>query len=403
MIDIALVRSNPEIIAESLEKRGEDPALVEQLAELDQKWRHQNQILEALQAERNVLSKTKQSAFEHRSRLGKLKREIESTDEKAKKIQGEVFERLAIIPNILAHDVPTGKSAADNKVVEKVGKVTKKEGRSHDELMSALGWLDLETAALSSGARYRYLLDQGAIALRKLFDEAIRIASEAGYKQVVPPVICRSEALQATGFFPRGIEDTFKVEDDQYLSGTSEPMLLALGAGHSVRRGQPLRFVGVSTCFRREAGSYGKDTKGMFRMHQFEKVELVSICHPSESEKEFQAIIELQENLVRTLDIPYQKTLLCSADQGHIAMKQYDIEAWFPSQGCYRETHSASNCGDYQARSLKIKLDGEPGLAHTLNGTLATERLLLAVVENNQNDDGSVTLPAILKSGAQTS
>jgi len=393
MIDIALIRNNPEKIIESLEKRGEKTDIVEKLSSLDSDWRRQTQILEALQAERNVLAKTKQSALEHRQRLSKLKKEAESIEKKSKELQEKITAILVTLPNLVADDVPVGKDAGDNKVIETVGSIALTEGKSHEELMIDAGWLNLDSAAKGSGARFRYLIGEGANSLRNLINKAIALAQDSGFTLVIPPVISRSESLFATGFFPRGIEDTFQVNEDQYLVGTSEPMLLLLEAQQLVSKDKPKRYVGISTCFRREAGSYGKDTKGMFRMHQFEKVELVSICHPEQSVEEHELIISLQEKMVKSLGLPYQKVLLCSGDQGPSAMKQYDIETWFPSQGQYRETHSASNCGDYQARALKIKLNGEPGFAHTLNGTLVTERLLLAAVENYQDSDGKIHLP----------
>lgn len=400
MIDISLLRSKPEEIKETLKKRNENPDVVESLLKLDTQWRTATQKLEALQAERNGLTKTKQSAQEHRARLIELKKKIDQSEDEARACQLELHSAVSLLPNILSADVPVGKDSSSNKVLDTKGKISLKNGRAHEEIMKELGWLDLEAAAKASGARFRYLIGPAAKAHRQLFTEAISFAESKGFEYVVPPVISRGETLLTTGFFPRGAEDTFRVGDDQYLVGTSEPMLLMLSGGKTYDRSNlPKRFVGYSSCFRKEAGSYGRDVKGMFRMHQFDKVELVSICHPEDSEKEHELIVSMQEEFVSRFDLPYQKVLLSSGDQSHIAMKQIDIETWFPSQQQYRETHSASNCGDFQARLLKTKVveNGVSVLAHTLNGTLATERLLLAIIENNQNEDGTVNLPALLK------
>lgn len=400
MIDVALLRTEADLLRKNLKHRNEDPAVIEPLVALDQKWRQTTQRLEALQAERNGLAKTKQSAIEHRTRLNQLKKLIDEATEQLKATQAELHSKTALLPNLLSDDVPVGKDATDNKVLSKNGTISLKHGRSHEELMKNNGWLNLEMAAEASGARFRYLLGAGAKAHHKLFSQAIDFATNRGFELVIPPVIARTETLESTGFFPRGKDDTFQVSDNQFLVGTSEPLLLFLAAKKTFTASDlPKRYVGFSTCFRKEAGSYGRDVKGMFRVHQFDKVELVSICRPEDSASEHERIVSLQEEFVQSFGVPYRKVLLCSGDQSHIAAKQIDIEAWFPSQEQYRETHSASNCTDYQARLLKTKISTEQGtvLAHTLNGTLATERLLLAIIENHQDKDGQIHLPVSLQ------
>lgn len=397
MIDIALIRNNPDLIRETLKKRNSSPDIVEKLVDHDAKWRRAVQRLEALQAERNGLTKNQHSAREHRDRLVVLKKEISTAEQEAKLLQEELHRSLTTVPNILASDVPIGPDETANKVLKKNGTITQKKGLAHEELMSRLGWLDLDVPARVSGARFRYLRGSAAHAQRKLMNFAIDFATRRGFEFVLPPIVARAETLTATGFFPKGMEDTFQLDEDQYLVGTSEPMLLMLAAGKTFRPEElPLRMVGYSTCFRKEAGSYGRDVKGMFRVHQFDKVELVSICRPEDSAAEHELIVSMQEELVQHFALPYRKVLLSSGDQSHIAMKQIDIETWFPSQELYRETHSASNCGDYQARLMRTRVTTDNGvvLAHTLNGTLVTERLLLALVENNQDSaTGEVKLP----------
>ncbi|HUD20610.1 MAG TPA: serine--tRNA ligase [Candidatus Saccharimonadales bacterium] len=399
MISLELVRRSPDLIKESLRKRNENASVVDQLLLIDKKNRELLLKQETLQAKKNLLDKT---AGANRQEQTKLKEELRLLKEKIFRLQEQdLAGLLAQLPNVVVEDVPGGRDARDNKVVETIGKVEKRAGLSHEELMIKHDWLDLETAGEFSGSRFRYLKNQAALKHMKLMNLAIEHAVENGFKFIIPPTMAHAKTMQATGFFPRGIEEAYKVDEDSYLAGTSEPMLLALSANKKyLAKDLPIRLVGFSTCFRREAGSYGRDVKGMFRVHQFDKVEMVSVVSPEDSAKEHEFLVSLQESFVKKFDLPYQKVLLCAADQSHIAAKQFDLETWFPSQQKYRETHSCSNCLDYQARELKIKVvgkDGEPILAHTLNGTLATERLLLAVIENNQNLDGEVTWPKILK------
>lgn len=399
MISLDVVRRNPELVKNSLTKRNESVDVVDKLLEIDAKYREQTRKLEVLQAEKNILDKT---ASADRKRQSQLKEELKLLQEKSsKKYEEELLPLLADLPNIVLDDVPAGKSEADNVVVAEVGEIDRRSGKSHEELMQAVDGLDLDTASDYSGSRFRYLKGDIAKAHLKMINLAVEFAIENGFTFVIPPVMTRSKTLRAGGFFPRGEEEAYKVGDDSYLVGTSEPMLLALAAGKKLKKGDlPLRFVGFSTCFRQEAGSYGKDVKGMFRTHQFDKVEMVSITSPDKSAEEHEFLVSMQEKFVSKFAIPYRKMLLCAADQSQIAAKQYDIESWYPSQQKYRETHSCSNCSDYQSRQLKIKVDSEDGtsvLAHTLNGTLMTERLLLAIIENNQTSEGDLTLPKVLR------
>lgn len=400
MVDLDLLRKEPELFRLSLKNRFMEEKLVDEVLAADQIWRTATARGDALRSERNQLSTTAQTAREHNHRLKEIKRELEKISEDEKNSGAKRESLLVRLPNLLADDVPIGEGESANKPVKTAGKIKLPEGKSHEELMTNLGWLDLLTAAKVSGARFRYLKNDAAIAWLKLSRLAMDFAVENGFTPVIPPVFAKAETLLGSGFFPEGQENTFKVEDD-YLSGTSEPLLLALGANQVLADAElPLRLVGFSTCFRREAGSYGKDTRGMFRQHQFDKVEMVSICKPEDSAKEHKFLLELEEKFVSQFDVPYQVLLIGSGDLGSPAAKKYDIESWFPSQARYRETHSVSNCTDYQARGLGIKYrdqNGDNQFAHTLNGTLATERLLLAIIENNQTDTGQVNLPAELR------
>jgi seryl-tRNA synthetase len=400
MLDLEIIRSEPGRVRQSIEKRGGDPELVDALLELDSSWRSALQASEAARQERNKLTVTKESAVKNADKLKQLKKKIGDLEEKERSLAARRFDAWSLIPQIVADDVPVGEGESANKPIRTSGKIRLQRGKAHDELMASLGWLDQEAAARTSGARFRYLKSGAALAHMRLMHAAINWAIKNGFIPVIPPVLVRDELLQKTGFFPIGREDTFKVEE-HYLTGTSEPLLVALAAEQMHEKSDlPLRFVGFSSCFRREAGSYGKDTKGMFRQHQFDKVEMVSICAPEDSEKEHQFLVSMQEKFVQSLDLPYQLVLVGTGDLESKATKRYDLETYFPGQERYRETHSASNCGDYQARGFGIKIrnaDGSDGYAHTLNATLATERLLLAVIENNQRPDGTVNLPRSLR------
>ncbi len=400
MIDLDLLRTKPELVKTSISKRGGNPEIVDTFLEQDKGWKETLQKLETLRQERNALSANKESAKKNASKLKTQKESLQKLEAKEREQSERRAEAQSLIPQLIADEVPVGEGESANTPIRTNGNIRIKSGRSHEELMTNLEWLDLETAAKTSGARFRYLLRDAAIAQRLLMQEAFEWAIKQGFIPVIPPVFIRDEVLMKTGFFPIGREDTFKVED-AYLSGTSEPLLIALASDKSHPADElPKRYVGFSTCFRREAGSYGKDTKGMFRVHQFDKIEMVTICRPEDSEREHQLLVEMQEKFVSRFNLPYQVVLVGSGDLESKATKRYDLECYFPGQERYRETHSASNCGDYQARGFGIKYrdhDGIDRYAHTLNATLATERLLLAIVENNQKADGSVTLPRSLR------
>lgn len=400
MLDPDLIRHKPELVKASLTKRGGNPELVDAFLTLDGEWKTVLQSEETLRQSRNELTSTKELAQKNTAKLKTLKEKIQRLEVKERELAERRLAAHSLIPQIIADEVPVGDGESANVAVKTADRLRIKNGRSHEELMVPNGWLDTETAARTSGARFRYLKKEAAVAELKLMNLAFHFALRFKFTPVIPPVLVRDELLLKTGFFPVGRDDTFKVED-HYLTGTSEPLLIALGAEQTHDEASlPLRFVGFSTCFRREAGSYGKDTKGIFRQHQFDKVELVSITRPEDSEKEHQFLIDLQEKFVAQFNVPYQLVLVGSGDLEAKATKRFDLESYFPGQERYRETHSASNCGDYQARSFNIKVrdrSGQDAYAHTLNATLATERLLLAIIENNQRPNGTVDLPRSLR------
>lgn len=396
MIDPDFLRSKEEAVASSITKRGLDKTLLLDAKTTDDQWRKMLHRVEQLRQGRNQLSASSSLAAANATRLKKLKSDLAKAEKDLDNIQKKRDQLIGAIPNLLDDSVPEGDESA-NKVIASWGRIRLKQGHSHEDLMSKLGWLNLEAAAKFSGSRFRYLCAKAAIAHLKLMMEAVNFAAAKGFIPIIPPILVKKAALELSGFFPFHKEGIFALKDeDLFLTGTSEPTLLALIANQRFKKEDlPLRFVGFSSCFRKEAGSYGKDVKGMFRQHQFDKVELVSVTVPEASKREHEYLLSIQEGFVRRFNVPYRVMLISSMETGPTASLQYDIESWFPSQQRYRETHSASNCTDFQARRLKAKVDLEDGTVyvHTLNATLATERLLLAIIENNQDKNGKIKLP----------
>lgn len=396
MIDINYLREHSDEYRHSLKNRELEVGLIDEFLRLDELWRKANYRADVLRSERNVFSKDQATAKQNSKRLGELKTELTQIDVDLKKIDAERLDLLLRIPNIIDLEVPIGPGESANKPIRTFGQ-NSKSGDNHAELMKKLNWLDTESASLVSGARFRYLLGEAALAEMKLMNNAVEFAYKHGFTPVIPPVMAREKLFFDGGFLPTAKEDMFATTDDLLLAGTSEPLLVAL-AGKEVKADElPIRFVGFSTCFRREAGSYGKDTLGMFRQHQFDKVEMVSICAPEQSKEEHEFLVSMQEKFIQQFDLPYQVVLIGSGDLERKAVRRYDIESWFAGESRYRETHSCSNCTDYQARRYEIKIKGTSTYAHTLNGTLATERLLLALIEHNQAPDGAVQLPSSLR------
>ena len=400
MIDIERLRQEPDIYRDSLKKRFKPEDQIDQLLEVDNAWRQAATAIDSLRAERNTLTVSKESAQVSMERLGEIKTRLQELIAQELDIRTKRHDLITRVPNLLSEEVPVGEGETANKVTKTVGEDKLAKGRPHEELMASHSWLDTATAAETSGARFRYLKGDAALAHLSLVNKAIRFAASRGFTAVIPPVITKGANLEAGGFFPEGMEDTFRLAEDLFLSGTSEYLLVALAGNQTLdlKKG-PVRFVGFSTCYRKEAGSYGKDVKGVIRQHQFDKVEMVSVCLPEESEAEHQFLLKMQEDFLTELGLPYQVVIIGSGDTEKKAIKRYDIDSWFPGQERYRETHSVSNCTDYQARGLAIKYtqeDGQIAYAHTLNGTLYTERTLLALIENTQDEAGAVHLPADL-------
>ena len=329
-------------------------------------------------------------------KASELSNEVKLLFDEVDKRDEEFFNLWVKIPNLISKTSPDGKSDQDNLEIKKVGNIKDiSSPKDHLEIATKLNLLDVEKASEVSGSRFAYLFGDLVKIEFNLVSWALNKLSEKGFTPTVPPVLVRENALYGTGFFPDDAEQVYEIpNDDLYLVGTSEVPLAALHTNEIINLEElPLRYAGFSTCFRREAGTYGKDTTGIFRVHQFDKVEMFSFCSPEKSEKEHEFILSVEEELLQSLEIPYRVVDVCAGDLGASAAKKYDIEAWIPSQNTYREVTSCSNTTSFQARRLNIraKSEGETKVLHTLNGTaIAVGRILIALIENNQTEDGNV-------------
>ncbi|MBM3579254.1 MAG: serine--tRNA ligase [Alphaproteobacteria bacterium] len=405
MLDIKLIRENPEKFDAAMQARGADFKAVE-LLKLDEEKRRKIFEMQELQARRNKLAQeialVKKSGGDASVLLSESK-EVNAKLASAE-TSSELDELLATIPNIPDASVPQGRDENDNLEITKFGEPRKFPftPKAHDEIGEKLGMLDFTQSALMSGARFSTLSGKLAQLERALSNFMLDVALENGYTEVSPPNIVKSDAMRFSGQLPKFAEEAFSTADGYWLIPTSEVSLVNLVAKKILAEAElPLRFTAHTACFRREAGSAGKDTRGMIRQHQFKKVELVSITTAEASNVEHERMTNISCEILRRLELPFRKILLCTGDMGFCSQKTYDVEVWLPSQNKYREISSCSNCGDFQARrgSIKYKTkDGKTHFAHTLNGSaLAVGRTLIAILENYQNEDGSVSVPTALQ------
>ena len=374
---------------------------LDEVLELDRRRRELLPELEGLRAEQNAASKeigaAKRRGEDPRAAISAMEGVAargRALSDRLNQIDAALERSLALLPNL-----PDPDAAPQDAVVREVGEAGR-TGRDHLEL--AGGLIDMEAAARVSGSRFAYLKGDLVLVEMALVRYALDRASDQGFQPVIPPVLVREAAMFGTGFLPDTEQQVYRLaDDDLYLIGTSEVPLASLHAGEVLDAGRlPLRYGGFSTCFRREAGAAGKDTRGIFRVHQFDKVELFSFVPPAESPEEHERLLGIQEGILQELGIPYRVVNIGVADLGASAAKKYDCEAWLPGQGRYRELTSCSNTTDFQARRLDIRYrppDGRPQPVHTLNGTaVAVGRTIIALLENGQRDDGGVDLPAVL-------
>ena len=405
MIDVAVLRTDPDALEASLRRRGLTVD-VAALAELDRERRRLRAAAEELRAEQKALGKTIASSEGDRrqealDRAAQLAGAYQTALGEADALDTRFEEAWVVLPNLVDPTAADGVDEDDAVELRSWGEPRTGDGlRDHLELGEALGLIDVERAAKVSGSRFGYLLGPLVLLELALVRFAIDRLLPHGFVPVVPPVLVREHALFGTGFFPGDREQVYGTEDDLYLVGTSEVSLAAMHADEILDGdGLPLRYAGFSTCFRRESGTYGKDTRGIFRVHQFDKVEMFSFCLPEGSVEEHEFLLAREEELVQELGIPHRVVNIPAGDLGGPAAKKYDIEAWFPGQGRYREITSTSNTTDFQARRLKVRYRADDGnrLVHTLNGTAVTGRWLIAILENYQRDDGSISVPEALQ------
>ena len=400
MIDPQLLKTNVEVIKENLKKRDLKIDL-EILTRLDEERRAIKFESEKLRSEQKKLGK--EIATSEGDQKNKLLNKAEKLSEKVKQLSDEnqkkdeeFFNEWIKIPNIVNPSSPVGKTDEDNKEIKKVGSPKDiVSPLSHLNIGENLGLINVEKASSVSGSRFSYLFGDLVKIQFNLVSFAMNKLSEKGFNPTIPPVLVRENALYGTGFFPDDSDQVYEIpNDDLFLVGTSEVSLAALHSDEIVSYDSlPIRYAGYSTCFRREAGTYGKDTSGIFRVHQFDKVEMFSFCSPEKSDEEHEFILSIEEEILQELEIPYRVVDVCTGDLGSSAAKKYDIEAWIPSQEQYREVTSCSNTTDFQSRRLNIrtKIDKNSTLLHTLNGTaIAVGRILIALLENNQTKDGNV-------------
>ena len=417
MLDIKLIRDKPDVVRKNLEKRKKPEflSMLDELIEKDKQWRDYKIEVDSLRQRRNELT----SIIKELKNQGKTD-EIKKTVEDAKKIPQQISELeqkqqiveeeknnlLLTLPNLLHDSVPYGEDDASNITEKEWGDKPNFsfQPQSHVDIVDTLKGADLERAAKTSGARFYFLKNELVQLEYAIIQHAMKLLCKRGYQLMIPPTLVKGYIMEGGGFLPTYRDDVYKIEDeDLFLVGTSEAPLVGMFADEILYQDDfPLRFAGFSTCFRTEAGAHGKDTKGIFRTHHFEKIEQISITSPEESWKEHDYLFETAELFWQSLNIPYQKVNICTGDIGIVAAKKFDLEGWYPSQDAYRELVSTSNCTDYQARRLKIRFREKDGMptktCHSLNSTLiAIQRGITCILENNQKEDGSVTIPKVLQ------
>ena len=409
MIDLKVIRDSPDAARASQKVRGEDPTLIDQVIEADDARRAALSSFESLRAEQNLLSKSVAAAKgdEKAPLLEKAKAlsaQVKAAEAQASELAEKSQAILLQIHNLIDTDAPVG-GEEDFKIIEHVGTprdftTEGFEARDHVEIGKILKAIDTERGAKVSGSRFYYLTGMGALLEFALVNYAISSATKAGFTPVIPPVLVKPAAMEGTGFLGQAAENVFHLEeDDFYLVGTSEVPLAAYHMDEILDQ-LPLRYAGYSSCFRREAGTYGKDTRGIIRVHQFDKVEMFTFCKPEDAKAEHLRLLQWEKDFMNEMEIPYRVIDVASGDLGASAIRKFDIEAWIPTQNAYREVTSTSNCTEFQARRLNIRYREESGTkaVATLNGTLvAIPRMIVAILENHQNADGSVNVPAALR------
>ena len=406
MIDLKLLREDPDAVRRSQLSRGEDPTLVNALLTADTDRRAAISAADSLRAEQKTASKSVGSASaEERpvklARARELAEQVKAAESAQAEAEAAFTAAHMAISNVILDPVPAG-GADDYAVLDIVGDPPQLSSpKDHLELGESLGLIDMQRGAKVSGSRFYFLTGRGALLQLGLLQLALRLAVDNGFIPMIPPVLVRPEVMSGTGFLGAHADEVYRVEaDDLYLVGTSEVPLAGYHSDEILDlSGGPLRYAGWSSCFRREAGSYGKDTRGIIRVHQFDKVEGFVYCAPADAEAEHERLLGWQREMLARIEVPYRVIDVAAGDLGSSAARKFDCEAWVPTQGTYRELTSTSNCTTFQARRLATRYRdaaGKPQIAATLNGTLGTTRWLVAILENHQQPDGSVRVPDAL-------
>jgi seryl-tRNA synthetase len=422
VINPDFVRENPQIVKDSQIARGEDPSLVDNYLKNDRLWRNLTIEVDNLRAEQKVLSKSigNLKAQEKNNHSSDIKKQLEDltlkgtqfsekiTELTSKQEEAQIAASAAMnaISNVVQIDAPVG-DEKDFKVLETIGKPRdfKSEGidiKDHVEIGSSLNLIDIERGAKVSGSRFYYLVNDGALLELALINFAIDIAQQHGFSPVIPPALVKPQAMEGTGFLGQAAENVYRIEqDDMYLVGTSEVALAAMHMDEILNNKElPIKYAGYSPCFRREAGSHGKDTRGIFRVHWFDKVEMFVFSNLEDANFIHQKLLEIEKEILTKLEIPFRVIDVATGDLGSSAARKFDCEAWIPSANEYRELTSTSNCTEFQSRRLKIRtrVNDKTNYVATLNGTLlAVTRTIVALLENHQQKDGTVTIPKALR------
>jgi len=417
MLDIKFIRQNPDKVKEGCQKK-QVKVDINLLLEVDKKRRELLQALEDMRAQKNKASKkiSETKGGKEKQKIILQMRELDKNSdrltENSKKLDEEFKKLMLQIPNLPFDDVPVGRDERDNVVLREVGEKLKfdlpagRQGfqpKDYLEIAENLDLIDVKRAAKTSGTRFGFLKREAALMEFAIINFVFENLLGEDFIPIVPPVMIKPDMMRGMGYVERGGEEIYFVEKDNlYLIGTAEQIIGPMHADETLEEKElPKRYAGFSACFRREAGSYGKDTKGILRVHQFDKVEMFIFCQPEESKKEHQLLLSIEEKLMQALKLPYRVIQICTGDLGDPAAAKYDIEAWMPSENRYRETHSTSNCTDFQARRLNIRYrdkSGKLNFVHTINGTaFAIGRILIAIIENYQQRDGSILIPPVLQ------
>ncbi len=411
MLDVNLIRSDPDRVKEGIKRKKIDAKLVDKFLRLDEEWRSKTKALDDLSAEQNLVSRemSQNQSQDLLSKAQLLKQRISDIESERDVLSSKRDDILNKLPNLPFDDVPIGKDESENKVSKEIGKKRDFKFKPKDYLTLAenLGIINVKKATEIAGSRFGYLMGDAALMEFALVRLAFDTLIKEGFVPVVPPVMIIPEVYKEMGRLAADQKEDkyFLPKDELYLVGSAEHTLGPLGRGEIFDESSlPRRYVGFSTCFRREAGSYGKDTKGILRVHQFDKVEMYSFVKPEDSEKEHRFLSSMQERLMQSLELPYRVMEICTGDMGWTDARQFDIETWMPGQGEngeYRETHSCSNTTDFQTRGINAKYKNKAGrkeLLHALNATgFAIGRMLIAIIENYQTENGEIEVPKVLK------